>query len=136
MNRAAENDYIKSKLKVGQTQTQVRSLEDTVTVDVRNAIRALQSSYKQLDVTARGSAYAEQRLQAYIKKNKVGLATSKDVLDVENDLVTAKGNQIQAVTDYNNSITALWKASGELLDREDIKVSEKDADSLYEKNRN
>ncbi len=135
-NRAAENDYIKSKLKVGQTQTQVRSLEDTVTIDVRNAIRALQSSYKQLDVTARGSAYAEQRLQAYIKKNKVGLATSKDVLDVENDLVTAKGNQIQAVTDYNNSITALWKASGELLDREDIKVSEKDADSLYEKNRN
>lgn len=134
-NRAARNDYIKSKLKVEQTQTQVKSLEDIVTNDVRNAIRALQSSYKQLDVTARGSAYAEQRLQAYIKKNKVGLATSKDVLDVENDLVTARGNQIQAVTDYNNAITALWKASGELLDREDIKVSEKDADSLYEKNR-
>jgi outer membrane protein TolC len=134
-NRAAENDYIKTKLKVGQTQTQIKSLEDTVTNDVRNAIRALQSSYKQLDVTARGSAYAEQRLQAYIKKNKVGLATGKDVLDSENDLVTAKGNQIQAVANYNNAITALWKASGELLDREGIKVSEKDADSLYEKSR-
>jgi outer membrane protein len=134
-NRAAENDYIKSKLKVGQTQTQVKSLEDTIINDVRNAVRALQSSYKQLDVTARGSAYAEQRLQAYIKKNKVGLATSKDVLDVENDLVTAKGNQIQALADYNNAITALWKASGELLDREGIKVSEKEADVLYEKNR-
>ncbi len=134
-NRAAENDYIKTKLKVGQTQTQIKSLEDTVTNDVRNAIRALQSGYKQLDVTARGSAYAEQVLQAYIKKHKVGLATNKDVLDEENNLVTAKGNQIQAVADYNNAITALWKATGELLDKEGITVSEKEADALYEKNR-
>ncbi len=134
-NRAAENDYIKSKLKVEQAQTQVRSLEDTVVNDVRNAIRAVQSSYKQLDVTSRGSTYAEERLQAYIKKNRVGLATTKDVLDVENDLVTARGNQIQAVADYGNAITALWKASGELLEREGISLSEKDADALYEKNR-
>ena len=134
-NRAANNDYIKSKLKVEQTQTQVRSLQDTVVNDVRNAIRAMHSSYKQLDVTSRGSAYAEQRLQAYIKKQKVGLATNKDVLDVENDLVTAKGNQIQALADYNNAITALWKASGELLYKEGINVTEKDADALYEKNR-
>jgi len=134
-NRAAENTYIKNKLKTEQVQTQVRSLEDTVVNDVRNAIRAMQSSYKQLDVTSRGSAYAEQRLQAYIKKQKVGLATNKDVLDVENDLVTAKGNQIQALADYNNAITALWKASGELLSREGINVTEKDADALYEKNR-
>jgi outer membrane protein len=134
-NRTAENTYIKSKLKVGQTQTQVKSLEDTITNDVRNAVRALQSSYKQLDVTARGSAYAEEVLQAYIKKQKVGLATNKDVLDEENNLVTAKGNQIQAVADYNNAITSLWQATGELLDREGITVNGKEADSLYEKNR-
>ncbi len=134
-NRAAENAYIKSKLKVEQLQTQIRSLEDTVINDVRNAIRAVQSSYKQLDVTSRGSAYAEERLQAYIKKNKVGLSTTKDVLDVENDLVAARGNQIQAAADYVNAITSLWKASGELLEREGIRVTEKDADTLYEKSR-
>jgi outer membrane protein len=133
-NRAAENAYIKSKLMVGQTRTQVKSLEDTIANDVRNAIRALQSSYKQLDVTNRGSAYAEEVLQAYIKKQKVGLATSKDVLDVENNLVTAQGNRIQAVADYNNAITALWQATGELLDREGITVNGKEADALYQKN--
>ena len=135
-NRTAENDYIRSKLLVGQTRVQVKSLQDTIVNDVRNAVRALQSGYIQLDVTARGSAYAEERLQAFIKRNKVGLATTKDVLDVQNDLVTAKGNQIQAVTDYNNAITALWRSSGELLEKEGIKVTEAEADSLYEKNRN
>ncbi|MBP1751225.1 MAG: outer rane efflux protein [Geobacteraceae bacterium] len=134
-NQTAENEYIKSKLRIGQTQTQVKSLEDTIANEVRNAVRALKSSYKQLDVTTRGSAYAEERLHAYIKKNQVGLATAKDVLDVENDLVTAKGNQIRALADYNNAITALWKASGELLEREGITLNQKDADSLYEKSR-
>ncbi len=130
-NDAAENDYIKSKLKVDQTKTQVRSLEETISRDVRTATRAVSSTYKQLDVTARGRAYAEEVLQAYIKKQKVGLATTKDVLDELNNLVTAKGNQIQAVTDYNNAITALWKATGELLDREGVRVNSKQADDLY-----
>lgn len=134
-NDAARNDYIRSKLRVAQSQTQVRSLEETVTYDVRTAVRGVSSGYVQLEVTARGRAYAEERLQAFIKRNQVGLATTKDVLDVENELVTAKGNQLRAVADYNNAITALWKATGELLEREGITISEQDADALYEKSR-
>ena len=131
-NRAAENDYIKSKLTLDQAQAQLLSLESGVTNDVRAAIRLLQSSYKQIDVTARGRAYAEERLRAFEKKNAVGLATTKDVFDVENDLVTAKGNQIQALVDYNNAITGLWHVTGELLDRQGIKLSERQADPLYQ----
>lgn len=134
-NRAAENEYIKSRLKVEQTAAQIKSLEDSVANDVRNSVRALQAGYKQLDVTERGSAYAEERLNAYIKKNKVGLATVKDVLDVQNDMVAAKGNRIRAMADYTNAVTALWKASGELLEKEGIVVTEKEGDALYEKNR-
>ncbi len=134
-NDAAENDYIKSKLKVEQSRTQVRSLEESIGKDVRTAVRAVSSGYKQLDVTARGRAYAEEVLQAFIKKQKVGLATTKDVLDVLNNLVTAQGNEIQAVTDYNNAIVALWKATGELLEKEGISLGEKDANTLYDANR-
>lgn len=134
-NDAAKNDYIKSKLKVDQTRTQVRSLEETISKDVRTAVRAVRSGYLQLDVTARGRAYAEEVLQAYIKKQKVGLATTKDVLDVLNNLVTAKANEIQAVTDFNNAIVTLWKTTGELLEREGITLDGKEADALYEKNR-
>jgi outer membrane protein len=131
-NRAAENDYIKSKLTLDQAQAQLLSLESGITNDVRAALRLLQSSFKQIDVTARGRAYAEERLRAFEKKNAVGLATTKDVFDVENDLVTAKGNQIQALVDYNNAITGLWHVTGELLDRQGIKLSERQADPLYQ----
>lgn len=131
-NRAAENDYIHSKLVLDQAQTQLRSLESSIANDVRAALRVLQVSYKQIDVTARGTAYAEERLRAFQKKNAVGLATTKDVFDVENDLVTARGNQIQALVDYNNAITGLWRVTGELLDRQGIKVSQSQSDPLYQ----
>ena len=111
------------------------SLEESISKDVRTAVRAVLSNFKQLDVTSRGRAYAEEVVQAYIKKQKVGLATTKDVLDVLNNLVTAEGNQIQAVADYNNAITNLWKTTGELLEREGIRVTAKEADELYGKNR-
>lgn len=130
-NRAAENEYIRSKLALEQARTQLRLLESTIANDVRTAIRGLRSSYKQLEVTDRGRAFAEERLNAFIKKSQAGLATTKDVLDVENDLVNAKNSQIRALVDYNNAITKLWQTTGELLGKEGIRVDEAGSDTLY-----
>ena len=134
-NRAARNEYIRTRLAVEQAQTQLQSLEAGITNEVKAAIRLLASSYKQLEVTSRGRAYAEDRLRAFQKRNAAGLATTKDVFDVENDLVTAKGNQIQALVDYNNAITQLWRVTGEILDRQGVKVSESQANTLFEQAR-
>ncbi|QEM70208.1 TolC family protein [Geobacter sp. FeAm09] len=130
-NNAAENDYRKSRLKTEQTAVQIRSLEEGAVNDVKSAIRGISSSYKQIAVAERGRAYAEERLRAYLRKKEVGLATNKDVLDVENDLVAAKNNQITAVVNYDNAITHLWQVTGELLERQGIRVVEDDADKLY-----
>jgi outer membrane protein TolC len=130
-NRAAENDYRKSRLKTEQTALQIKSLEAGATTDVLAAIRGIATGYKQIEVAERGRAYAEERLKAFIRKNEVGLATTKDVLDVENDLAAAKNNQINALVSYNNAITLLWQLDGELLEREGIRVVEADVDKFY-----
>ncbi len=132
-NNAAKNDYIRNRLKSEQLRTQIRSQEESIDNEVRSAIRGVQSGYKQLDVTKRGSAYAEEVLNAYIKKAAVGLATTKDVFDVQTNLVTAKGAEIQAKTGYDNALTQYWKATGELLRREGIRIDAGDADALYGK---
>lgn len=131
-NNAAENEYIKSRLRLEQARTQVRSLEANVESDVKAAIRGVESGYKQIDVTERGRAFAEERLRSFIKKNEVGLATTKDVLDVENDLATAKSNQIKALVGYTDAITQLWRTTGEILDRAGVQMSDAEGDSLYE----
>lgn len=134
-NRAAENDYRKSRLKTEQTALFIKSLEENAAKDVRAAIRGVTSGYKQIEVSERGRAYAEERLKAFIRKNEVGLATTKDVLDVENDLAVAKNNQITALVSYNNALTLLWQLGGELLEREGIRVVEADVDRLYKNTR-
>jgi outer membrane protein TolC len=134
-NDAAENDYRRSRLKTEQTALQIRSLEEGAANEVQAAIRGVTTGYKQIEVADRGRSFAEERLRAFIRKNEVGLATTKDVLDVENDLATAKSNQISAVVGYNNAITRLWQVTGELLEREGIQIIENDADKLYKNTR-
>jgi outer membrane protein TolC len=130
-NRAAENDYRKNRLKTEQAALQIKSLEESTVKDVKAAIRSVATGFKQIEVAERGRNYAEERLKAFIRKNEVGLATTKDVLDVENDLATAKNNQITALVLYNNAITQLWQITGELLEREGIRVVEADVDKFY-----
>lgn len=134
-NRAAENDYRKSRLKTEQTALLIRNLEEGVAKDVKAALRGIAAGYKQIEVADRGRSYAEERLKAFVRKNEVGLATTKDVLDVENDLAVAKNNQITALVSYNNAITQLWQVSGELLEHEGIHVVENDVDKLYVRTR-
>jgi len=134
-NNAAINNYRRSRLKSAQTVLQIRILEENATNEVLSAIRAISSGYKLIEVADRGRAFAEERLRAFIRKNEVGLATTKDVLDVENDLANAKNNQITAVVTYDNAITHLQQVTGELLEREGIRVVEGDADKLYSNTR-
>ncbi|GAC1449285.1 MAG: TolC family protein [Desulfuromonadaceae bacterium] len=130
-NGAAENDYRKSRLKTEQIALQLRSLEETSANEVRSAIRGIVAGYKQIEVTDRGTTFAEERLRSFIRKNEVGLATTRDVLDVENDLAVSKSNQIKAVVGYANALTRYWQVTGELLEREGVRVVEGDADKLY-----
>lgn len=130
-NQSAENDYIKSRLKAEQIRVQIFSLQEAIVAETRTSLRSVQTTYKQLEVADRGRAYAEERLKAYLKKNEVGLATTKDVLDVENDLAAARTSQIKARVAYVTAISQLLKATGDLLEREGITVSPAPGDALY-----
>ena len=130
-NRAAENEYRANRLKLEQAALQLRNQEELVANEVRSAVRAVHADYKQLEVTDRGRAFAEERFKAFVRKAEVGLATNKDVLDVENDLATAKNSQIQAQVAYANAITQLWKVTGELLEHQHIRMVERDVETIY-----
>lgn len=130
-NHAAENDYRRSRLKSAQTALQIRNQEQNAINEVLNSIRAIESTYKQIEVADRGRSYSEERLRAYMRKMGVGLATIKEVLEVENDVTAARNSQITAAVAYDNAITRHMQVTGELLEREGIRVVEGDADRLY-----
>lgn len=130
-NKVAENDYRKNRLKVDQAVLQIRNQEELIVNDVRFAIRAIEANYKQLDVADRGRVFAEERLRAWVRKAEVGLATTRDVLDVENDLAAAKNNQIKSLVAYVGSITQLWKSTAQILEKEQVRLLVDEPDALY-----
>ncbi|OGR14275.1 MAG: hypothetical protein A2277_09730 [Desulfobacterales bacterium RIFOXYA12_FULL_46_15] len=130
-NKAAENEYVKSRLKSEQTRLKIKSLEENIANEVRAALRGIHSGFKQIEVMDRGVEFADRRLYSFIRKNEVGLATTKEVLDVETDLATAKNNRVAALVAYGDALTRLWQVTGELLERQGIHVDETEADHLY-----
>jgi len=129
-NNAAENEYAKNKLKLEQTRTRIRGLESNVSARSRWPSEGLSPTTSSWTWQSR-EGICEERLKAFNKKNEVGLATTKDLLEVERELVLAKNNQIKALTGYVDAITELWRATGELLDREGIKLGAAESDTLY-----
>ncbi len=130
-NRAARNDSTKAALSAAQARVQFRRLEDTVRTEVRRAVRAVKTSFLQLAVADRGLAFGEERFRAYLGKRQVGLATTREVFDVQNDLVAAEAQRIRAEAEYAIALGQLWLSTGELLAQEGVDPQPGSADALY-----
>ncbi len=115
-NRAADAEYRKSLLAQQQKGLQLRQQQELIDNEVRAAIRNLETTQKQLEVAKRGLGYAKERFAAWKTKVSVGMATNKDLLDVENDLTTAITTEINARVAYESALTTVWKSSGMLIE--------------------
>ena len=121
-NNSARADVAAARLVASQSRTQLAATEESATLEVRTALRALASAQEQIGVTEQGVAAAEVLMASYLKRQQLGLATTKDVLDVSASLTLARQNHIAARADYQTAFTNLWKATGELLDRQGIRI--------------
>jgi outer membrane protein TolC len=129
-NDAAEAALAASRLRARQAGAQIKSLEDSIRLDVRTAIRALDTAYRQIETARKGVDLGEARLDSFLKRQKVGLAVSKDVLDAEANLTTARETLAAARADYQGAVTQLWKATGEILERQGLQIDDTTIDTL------
>ena len=119
-NSAARADVAASRLKASQARAGVAVLEEAAGLEIRSALRALETRRKQEEVARKGVSVAETRLASYIKRGKLGLSTTKDVLDAEANLTQAREILSAARADFESALTSLWKSTGELLDRHGV----------------
>jgi outer membrane protein TolC len=121
-NNSARADVAANRLIASQARTQLAAIEESATLEILTALRALASAQEQIGVTEQGVTAAEALMASYLKRQQLGLATTKDVLDVSSSLTLARQNYTTARADYHSAFTNLWKATGELLDRQGIRL--------------
>jgi HAE1 family hydrophobic/amphiphilic exporter-1 len=92
---------------------------------IDNDIQQAQSSYQQVAATRAAREYAAAALDAEQKKLESGKSTTYTVLQMQRDLTTARGNEIQALDNYNKALSQLSLDEGSTLQRLSINIEVK-----------
>ena len=125
-NRAAKSKLAIKRLEVAQLLLNIKDLEKTIVVEVREAHRQIKTDIKRVQATRVARKLAEEKLNAEEKKFKVGLSTSFNVLEFQEDLAEKQSNEIKAVIDYNKSLNRLNQVMARTLEEHDIKLFSKE----------
>jgi len=121
-NRTAEAQYGKSLVEGERIATQRAQLEQTITVEVRNALQAMRSAEARLQAAAATRAANEQQLTSEQRKLDAGQSTVFLVLERQTALTAARGLELKAQTDLNKAIADLQRATGNALSANSIVV--------------
>jgi len=124
-NTGARATYKKSKVAMDQYLLSLKKLEQTIMVTIDNDITQAKSSYQQVAATRSAREYAADALSAEQKKLENGKSTTYTVLQMQRDLTTARGNEIQALATYNKALAQLSLDEGSTLQRLSINVEVK-----------
>ena len=121
-NRSAYSTYNKRQLEARNAQSTLQSIRQQVIVGVREAVRRVQTDFKRIETTRSARIMAEKQLQAEQERLKVGLSTTRFVLDFQRDLATAQGNELRAIIDYNKSLSNLARNKATTLERYHLQI--------------
>jgi len=103
----------------------LKQLEQNTLILIDNDIGTIRANYDQVQATRAAREYEEAALDAEQKKLESGKSTTYTVLQVQRDLTTARGNEIQALDTYNKSLSQLSLHEGSTLDRLEIRLESK-----------
>ena len=119
-NNIAKSQYQKARLQSEQAVSNMKSVENIVINDVREALRRLDTSYKVIDSATANLTFTKEKLWAEQKKYEVGMSTARDVLDFQRDVAQAKSTLALAKSEHSKSIVNLSRVTGVLIEQKGL----------------
>jgi outer membrane protein TolC len=113
-NRAANNALQQQNLLLKQALVDQRKVQLTVSRDIFQTVRNLETASKSVEVRRAATVLARTQLEAEQEKFRLGLSTSFNVLQFQNQLTSARSDEIRALSDYNESLGRLDQVTGKL----------------------
>ena len=96
-SRAAQAE---AKVGLNQQIALMKQTEQTAYLEIRAAVRAVQTNYERVSARRTARELAEQKLEAEQSKLEAGMSTSFVVLNYQRDLAAARTSELQALIDY------------------------------------
>jgi len=121
-NRTAKANLAGAKIQEHQLDAQVRGQENTVLVDVRNAVQAVETDRQRVVIAQQARENAEIQLEGERKLYENGKSTTFLLFQRENELTNARNNEIRAQTDYEKAIADLQRVTATAFRANNIQV--------------
>jgi len=121
-NRTAEANLAVARLQRDQVRAQRIQVEQAIEAQVRDALQAVRSDRGRLGAARAARASAQEQYESEQRQFEAGTSTVFLVLQRQTTLVTAQAREIQAERDLQNALALLRNATGEALDRWNIRV--------------
>ena len=99
-----EAQLARARLQQTQSERQLSTLEMSITNQVRDAARTVQTNAKRVEATRASRVLAERRLEAEEKKYQAGMTQNFFVLQAQRDLNVARNNELLALVEYAKSV--------------------------------
>lgn len=117
-------NYISAKLNMDQALLSMTQQEQQVMQEIRNSVRSVQTSYKQVLAYKISRELSEQKYNAELDKLRIGQSTDYLVLQYLRDMTSAKVSEMSSIISYNIAQAGLDRSMGVLLEKKNIKVAD------------
>ena len=121
-NRRAKADYRQAQLRHAKTVAAYHQTRQSIMEKVHRSARRIHLGVKRISATRVARRLAEERLDAQEKKFRVGLSTSRDILEDQERLANALAQETRALIDYRKSLASLDRATHTTLERFQIEM--------------
>jgi outer membrane protein TolC len=121
-NRTAKANLAGARIQDQQTDAQVRSQEQLVVAEVRNAVQAVETARLRVTTSRRARENAEIQLEGERKLFEAGRSTTFLLFQRENALTNARNSEIRAETDYNKSLSDLQRSTSTTFRMNNIEI--------------
>jgi outer membrane protein TolC len=122
-NRAAAGALAGAVSAQRQAEVELAATRKAIRAEVLDAVAGLETSGQRIEAARAARAAAEVQLEAERERYAAGLSTNFLVLTRQNDLSSARLDEIAALTNYRMSYAALARATDSLLAERGIDVA-------------
>jgi HAE1 family hydrophobic/amphiphilic exporter-1 len=121
-NRAASADMADAVVRKKQDALTVRTTQQTIRLDILNAITNVESSKESVKLAKVARDFAQKALDAENKKYELGTELSQNVLLAQNALAQSESTVVTNQIALRKNLLNLWVKTGTLLDERGIVI--------------
>ncbi|MBI2422564.1 MAG: TolC family protein [Candidatus Hydrogenedentes bacterium] len=123
-NRSARGAYTKAKLDVRQAELREQQREMELIANVHQTVRNVLTNQILVESNRQSVRLQEANVVAEEKRLRLGVTTSFQVLQIQEDLTIAQTQELQAGIAYEKALVDLQLAEGTLLDNLGLQLTE------------